>query len=120
MAAKKPKAKPGDRPADSTLDVKASDFKHGVAHHPADLHDVDEPGPLPTRDEQEKAWTTPQPHTLDALLAKGNLVARYLEQHGTWEEHKHNTHLGLRVERVLRYCECPICTDARAALNLTD
>lgn len=79
-----------------------------------------EPKEPPTRDEQVKAWTAPQEHTLDKLLEKGDLVARYLEQHGQWETSVHNTHLGLRQVRVLRYCECPICTDARAALKLTD
>ena len=57
---------------------------------------------------------------LHELLEDGDLVARYLEAHGTWEDHHTRTHLGLTTERKLRYCECPICTDARAALNLTD
>jgi hypothetical protein len=82
-----------------------------------------EPKPAPkalTRDEEVKAWTAPQKHDLDDLLEKGDLVARYLEQHGQWETGVHNTHLGLRQVRTLRYCACPICTDARAALKLTD
>lgn len=70
-------------------------------------------------------WPPPKPkpvrvRPLHELLEDGDIVARYLEQHGEWVEHHNRTHLGLNTERKLRYCECPICTDARAALNLAD
>lgn len=111
MATKKAPAKPEPKDESKPAEPKA-DEKPAKAVPPQR-----EP---PTREEQVKAWTAPQPHSLDDLLEKGDLVARYLEQHGTWETQVHLTHLGRREVRVLRYCECPICTDARAELGLTD
>lgn len=81
-----------------------------------------EPKKAPEREyEKELAAAAATGGTLTEAVAAGErLVWRYLEQHGVYEDHHTRTHLGLTTERKLRYCECPICTDARAALNLTD
>jgi len=67
--------------------------------------------------------TKAEPKTLEEHLAGTGadaLVARYLEQHGRWGEEVHRHHAGATVVRVLAYCGCPICTDARAHLKLED
>lgn len=58
------------------------------------------------------------------------LLARYLEQHGRWETHTARIKTSadgvadggaITVEtRVLVWCACPICADARAYLKLEE
>ena len=59
--------------------------------------------------------SVPRPVPKDGAL---DLVRRYYEAHGRWEDQIHRTGTaGTVTTRVLVACACPICADARALLE---
>ena len=60
-----------------------------------------------------------KPKTIPELIEDGNLIARYLEQHGQWNDHiAVNRWAGTQSTKVMKYCECDICEDALKELGL--